>query len=64
MNRFSDIFTRALGASAVGGTLGARIGGAVSAAFGPIGAGGGAAVGGAIGSITAAVLSMGSDLLD
>ena len=62
MKNFSDSLVRALGASAAGGTLGARIGGSVTAVFGPA-APGGAAVGGLIGAVCGAVFSLGSDLL-
>lgn len=63
MKNFSDSLTRALGASAVAGTLGASIGGSVTAVFGPL-APGGAAIGGLIGSVIGASCSLFSDLLD
>ena len=40
MSDFSDAIVRAAGASAVGGTVGASIGGSVTAVFGPAAAGG------------------------
>ena len=63
MANFSDSVTRALGASAVAGRLGANIGGSVSAVFGPF-APGGAVIGGCIGSIGGAACSLLFDLSD
>lgn len=60
---FGDSLVRALGASAVGGTLGARIGGSVTAVFGPA-AVGGAAVGGLVGAVGGAAGSFISDLME
>ena len=63
MSDFSDAIVRAAGASAVGGTVGASIGGSVTAVFGPAAAGG-AAVGGMIGSAGGFVCSLCSDFFD
>ncbi len=62
MSELNDSFVRAAGASAVAGTVGARIGGSVTAVFGPAAAGG-AAIGGLIGSAGGFVWSLCSDLL-
>ena len=61
MPELSDSLVRAAGAAAVGGKLGASIGGSVSAVFGPA-APGGAAVGGLVGSVACALVSLASDL--
>ena len=49
MSDLTDMLVRAAGVSSVAGTVGASIGGSVTAVFGPAAAGG-AAVGGLIGS--------------
>ena len=61
MSDLNDTLVRAAGCAAVGGTVGARIGGSVTAVFGPAAAGG-AAVGGLIGSGVCCAASLLSDL--
>ena len=61
MSDFNDVLLRAAGASSVGGTLGASIGGSVTVVFGPA-AIGGAAIGGLIGSVVGGGASLLSDL--
>lgn len=56
-----DAVVRAAGVSAVCGSVGAKVGGSVTAVFGPAAAGG-AAVGGLIGSAGGFVCSLCSDL--
>ncbi len=62
MFNFCDTLVRAAGAASVGGTLGASIGGSVTAVFGPFSVSG-AAVGGLIGSTVSATVSLCSDLV-
>ena len=61
MKDLSDAFVRAAGVSAVAGTVGARIGGSVTAVFGPAAAGG-ASIGGLVGATGGFVCSLCSDL--
>jgi hypothetical protein len=61
MSDLTDMLVRAAGVSSVAGTVGASIGGSVTAVFGPAAAGG-AAVGGLIGSAGGFVCSLCSDL--
>lgn len=63
MSDFSDAIARAVAVSAVCGSVGAKVGGSVTAVFGPAAAGG-AAVGGLIGSAGGFVCSLCSDLFD
>lgn len=62
MSNISDMLLRIAGASSVGGSIGARIGGSVSAVFGPAAAGG-AAVGGLFGSVIGGGIALVSEFL-
>ena len=61
MSDLTDMLGRAAGVSSVAGTVGASIGGSVTAVFGPAAAGG-AAIGGLVGSAGGFVCSLCSDL--
>ena len=61
MSDLNDILVRAAGCASVGGAVGARIGGSVTAVFGPAAAGG-AAAGGLWGSVVCGGASLLSDL--
>ena len=61
MSDLNDMLVRAAGCASVGGAVGARIGGSVTAVFGPAAAGG-AATGGLLGSVVCGGASLLSDL--